>query len=272
MLRDWLPRVVQASKPWMSEHDIAKGGRWGDEIASHLDSARFGILCVTPENVGEPWVNFEAGALSVKIGENQVAPLLLCGLKPSQIVGPLAQFQQTVVSDKEDMLRLMASLNDVAGDAAVRREVLKDVFGRFWSDLESLIAKLGDTDVATPPERSEREMLEEVLETVRGLHRAETSRGLVTLVAPPYRSEGWTVDPSKIGVVGQPVYSAGHIYTDYSGLLAGGEHGTSNVTLFSNPSGLEREPGNVAADSDEANADPARAASASPPDPPTATA
>ena len=39
------------------------------EIAKALDETKFGVFCVTPENQGEPWLNFEAGALSKTVTE-----------------------------------------------------------------------------------------------------------------------------------------------------------------------------------------------------------
>jgi len=64
---DWLPKVIQAVKPFMSSEDMAKGARWSGEIAKELQSSSFGVIFVTPENVTSPWINFEAGALSREI-------------------------------------------------------------------------------------------------------------------------------------------------------------------------------------------------------------
>jgi hypothetical protein len=62
-LREWLPMVVQAAKPWMSDVDIEPGSRSLLDISEKLSGARLGISCVTPENMVEPWLQFEAGAL-----------------------------------------------------------------------------------------------------------------------------------------------------------------------------------------------------------------
>jgi hypothetical protein len=40
-LRRWLPRVLQASEPWMSEHDIKAGQQWANEIGTRLASTSF---------------------------------------------------------------------------------------------------------------------------------------------------------------------------------------------------------------------------------------
>jgi hypothetical protein len=48
----------------MSEFDIDKGRRWSPEISKQLSEANLGLVCLTPENQSEAWINFEAGALS----------------------------------------------------------------------------------------------------------------------------------------------------------------------------------------------------------------
>ena len=90
-LRAWLPGVTQGVDFWISDEDIEGGTRWTEELAAQLESSRFGIVCVTPENVHSPWVLFEAGALS-KLHKSRVAPYLF-GLEPSHVAAPLGQFQ-----------------------------------------------------------------------------------------------------------------------------------------------------------------------------------
>ena len=62
-LRKQLPLFIQAVEPWVSSEDIAKGELWHTELAKELEDGSVGILCITRENVGSPWVNYEAGDL-----------------------------------------------------------------------------------------------------------------------------------------------------------------------------------------------------------------
>ena len=114
-LRVWLPNVIQAVEPWMSETDIAKGAGWNSEISSQLELAKIGIVCLTPENLDAPWVNFEAGALS-KITGSKVCTYLF-GLSPTDVEGPLAQFQATKSDDKDDTKKLLHTINRHLGES-----------------------------------------------------------------------------------------------------------------------------------------------------------
>ena len=169
-LRDWLPMIINAAKPFLSVADIDKGARWSSEIATKLEKAKAGIICLTPGNVGSHWILFEAGALSKTVQNTYVCPLLI-GLKPSDVKGPLAQFQFTT-TDKSEMLQLFKTLNSALGEAALPDSHVEKAFGLVWPQLEGHLKKAPPEEVKTAPERSEREMLEEMLELVRSLGRA----------------------------------------------------------------------------------------------------
>jgi len=127
--------IIQRAKPWMSEVDIPKGARWASEIGSSLEDHSVGIVCVTPENQAAPWLTFEAGALSKALDSSRVMPVLL-GVRPRDVKGPLSQFQATLV-EKEEMLKLIRSLNAIQSGASVSNNVVDETFARFWPDLEA---------------------------------------------------------------------------------------------------------------------------------------
>jgi hypothetical protein len=105
-LRDWLPNVLQAARPWLSQN-MEKGTRSLEEIAQALDSMSVGIIRLTPENLEATWILFEAGALSkTKDAESRVCTYLLCGLKREHIGAPLSIFQGTT-ADENDIRKLV---------------------------------------------------------------------------------------------------------------------------------------------------------------------
>lgn len=141
--------VLQSVSPYMSEQDNEKGSRWALKIGAELESANFGIVVVTPFNQRAPWLLYEAGALSKKLGD--FMPPLVVGLRPSDLEGPLSAFHATQPT-LEDITRLVADIN-AAGDLGVTAQRLAPTVERWWPDLESRISSAPKDDTATvePP-------------------------------------------------------------------------------------------------------------------------
>jgi hypothetical protein len=169
LLHQWLPIIINAANPFLSIADIDKGARWSSEIAGQLEKARAGVICLTPMNIDSQWILFEAGALSKTIKNTFVCPLLI-GLKPSDIKGPLAQFQ-FATTDKADMLRLFKTLNSAQEDQALSEGNLETAFSLVWPKFEEQLKGIPLEETQISLHRSERELLEEVLELVRSLGR-----------------------------------------------------------------------------------------------------
>lgn len=139
-LKEWIPNVLQSVEPYVSSEDIDKGSRWSTDIAKELVDSTYGILCVTKDNLKAPWLIFEAGALSKKLDISRVCPLLY-NLKVSEIEGPLLQFQATTWT-KEDILKLMVSLNNSCNEQMLATERLKKTFEVWWLALEDSIKEI----------------------------------------------------------------------------------------------------------------------------------
>jgi len=166
-LRDWLPTVIQAVQPWMSESDIDKGTRWGPEIAAQLQEAKVGIVCLTADNLNAPWLLFETGALSKTLEKTFVCPYLL-DIEPTDLTGPFAQFTATK-AQKDDTKKLLGTINKAMGDHALEGKILDKQFEKWWPDLDERLRKIPVTVEESQPKRGEREMLEELLLLVRAL-------------------------------------------------------------------------------------------------------
>ena len=169
IMREWLPNVIQALEPWISSEDIEKGSQWSTDIASRLKESKAGIICVTETNMSAPWLNFEAGAIS-----NRIGPALVCtfltGPKSSDLTGPLALFQATLPT-QSDVRRLLGSLNKALEEKALHERKLDAAFGRWWPELEKNLESVKSVEKPIKQTRSERDILEETLNIVRDLQK-----------------------------------------------------------------------------------------------------
>lgn len=170
-LRKWIPAVLQFTRPYFTPNDIEKGAKWSAEISKSLSECQVGIICLTKDNHSRPWILFEAGALSKGLDSSKVCTLLF-DLEPSDVSGPLTTFQATKF-EKDDFKKLIASINDSGGDYKLQKEVFEQVFEMWWPRLEEAIKKALETGKTekTRNIRSERELIEETLDLVRGISR-----------------------------------------------------------------------------------------------------
>ena len=170
VLRDWLPNVLQLVTPYFTPSDIEKGTRWSTDIAKELSESKIGILCVTRENIHNDWLLFEAGALSKSLEKSHVCPVLF-GITNTDLDDPLKQFQTTVF-EKGDMQRLLGVVNGQIGENKLPAKTLETVFEKWWPDLEQninqILAEVGEPE---EPVRSDRELLEEILQLSRAASR-----------------------------------------------------------------------------------------------------
>lgn len=169
ILREWLPSVIQTVEPFLSTEDIEKGTRWFAELTRELQTTEFGITCLTTENLTSPWILFEAGALSKAIDSSRVCTLLI-GLSPSDVQGPLAQFQATL-PNKEDVHKLVKSINSALGERHLEVTLLDRVFDKWWDDFQDKVSK-AMAQLPGPPDPSQKRSTEDILEEVLTLCRS----------------------------------------------------------------------------------------------------
>ena len=184
--RDWLPSVIQSITPYVSSEDIDKGARWSTDIAKELEDSTFGILCVTKDNLEAPWLLFEAGALSKMMDKAFVCPFIF-DLKRAEVKGPILQFQSTIF-EKEDVKKLLLTLNKACGDSGLKEELLTKTFEVWWPNLKETLDKIkgeSSEEEETSPEKTfSLEILEEILELTRT--NQKLLRSPETLLPPNY--------------------------------------------------------------------------------------
>jgi len=170
LLNQWLPYVMQAIRPWMSDRDIDRGALWFTEISDQLKDVSTGIVCLTGDNTNKPWILFESGALAKGLSESRVCTLLV-DLEPSQVEDPLAQFNHTI-PNREGMYSLVETINSRLSEPLTENR-LQQIFEDYWPKFEDgLKSALEDNPLnEIAPKRRDKDILSELLETTRSVDR-----------------------------------------------------------------------------------------------------
>lgn len=156
-LREWLPVIVQSLEPWLSDRDISPGSCWATTLSQRLDESNLGLICVTCDNLESPWLLFETGALA---RSGKVVPILF-DLEPSDLHGPLAQFQSIMV-DRKHIEKLVDDL--LRGTAPTMSEnQRKTLFDVMWPLLERRVQSIRKAFVEPVAGDQDAKTLREVL-------------------------------------------------------------------------------------------------------------
>ena len=126
-------------------------------------------MCLTPDNLERPWINFEAGALAGSIESKLVCPYLV-SLEKKAIGPPLALLNLTQ-ADRTETFMMVKSMNErlVAESAARDTTQLAKLFDTFWPELEGHIKNAkGLVSKDSVPTRKTDDILEELLSLARG--------------------------------------------------------------------------------------------------------
>jgi hypothetical protein len=111
-----LPAIVPHLECLVSTQ-IEPGTLWSTELQRQLDAADAGLVCLTPEAVGSPWIHYEAGLLAAEVRKERGEPTIftyLLGLEPRSLTGPLSAYQPATAG-RADTARLVDSLLRFAG-------------------------------------------------------------------------------------------------------------------------------------------------------------
>lgn len=185
ILHQYIPVIIQSADVFFSQEDIEKGVNWDNVLQDELANSFYGIVCLTPQNINAPWINFEAGAIAKSL-DSRVSSLLI-GVKPSDINGPLTRFQATGVN-KDDFFKLIKGINSNI-EHPLDSDLLKRSFDASWPKIEE---GLKDAEKATLEVRSnigayipsEPNPQEIILQTVRDI--ASQISSPENLIPPSY--------------------------------------------------------------------------------------
>jgi hypothetical protein len=170
-IREWLPNVLQFTRPYFTPSDIEKGARWDNEISKELEQSQFGIFVMTQEALSSSWIMFEAGAISKVVEKARVCAIVF-GINTTDLVGPLTTFQATVFN-KDEVRQLLTTINNAAPkEVALTDRHLGEAFDMWWPRLEQKVTAITSAaPLPSGPHRSERDLLEEIVENTRNLIR-----------------------------------------------------------------------------------------------------
>jgi len=137
------------------------------DISSELEQSNFGVICLTKENLIEPWIMFEAGALSKNISQSRVSCVLFDNLKQNDLKTPLSLFQNTEF-DRDDFKKLISSINNALGDKRIGDAILIRSFEKWFPELEEKIKQIHDNySPLLPPKQAGDNTLNEILRTTK---------------------------------------------------------------------------------------------------------
>lgn len=187
VIKKWLPCIIQSVEVFFSPDDIEKGENWDTKVSTELLECKYGIICLTKENVSAPWIHFESGALA-KALDSRVATLMI-NVTPTDIKGPLSRYQATKL-DKDDFFQLIKNINEQL-ETQLNIEVLKTLFNNLWdkinNDFKNLLEKYQDISPKKKKGIKNDEALDEILLLLRKLNSTVSSP--TNILPPDYISE-----------------------------------------------------------------------------------
>ncbi len=187
LLNSWIENVLQGIDTWISG-DMDKGTIWFSELIGEIKQTNVGILCLTRQNVKTPWLLFEAGGLNKGLTTSRVCPFLV-NLNHAELEPPLS-FIHGTLPNKEDMLKLIKTINTNNGEKILSEERLQKAFDKWWDDFDSKFKAIltNYKPKEEYPARPSEEILEEILGIVRSLQRTSLQSHVPSLNDVLYNS------------------------------------------------------------------------------------
>jgi TIR domain len=85
------------------------GDEWLDKIRANLKTAKMVIALFSPDSVGRPWVNFEAGGAWFS-DDKKLIPLCIGHLKPATLPKPYSNIQGADLEDEDTPYYLIKAI------------------------------------------------------------------------------------------------------------------------------------------------------------------
>jgi hypothetical protein len=194
-LHEALQQMMDAARPWRSDEGIRTGEAWFPAIMAALQEAEIGIVCLTPESLPKPWLNFEAGAIAGKVrNRSLVMTVRAAGVTTKDVEPPLSMYQGGDVEDEKFMLKLFEDVSTAIG-ANVPTVKLQDRFKEYvWPKLKAKIKEMPEPEEDVPPHRKPDAVMGEILDLVRGIRADVAPRRpskMESLLRTWYPNDDW---------------------------------------------------------------------------------
>lgn len=245
-LFDWLPQVINQVEPWMSASSLEAGKPSIAQISDALETTNFGIICVTPENQHETWLNFEAGALAkaVRSASASAIPLLVGFGGFGELDAPLSNYQAHM-SSKADLKKIVHSINEALGSSKRPVAHLDKAFDMWWPELEEKLheaEKWQSPETSAPVEDSGADKrFDQIIQAVKTLQRQVEELTVTVRSMPSYEPKRAALMRMLAeGRFDEAVPAMGYSEEEHNevrGMLAVAGHAES--TLMIGPSGIE---------------------------------
>jgi hypothetical protein len=132
-LQNWLPKVIQAAEPWMSD-DIPAGKDPLKEINSALEQARYGVVCLTAGNMTSGFIIHETIELRKNVID--VCPYIIdLDIQRRYLLSPFNQLQAKM-ADLEGTEQLVLDINKALGSPVIKVDTLRNAVRSNWKELE----------------------------------------------------------------------------------------------------------------------------------------
>lgn len=171
-MRDWLPHVIQVADPFFSPQDIGSGEFWDAKLRAEINASKFGIICVTQENVEAPWLNYEAGALAEGL-EGHTAPWLL-GMTPEALKSTPMSRLQARLADREGTKAIVESIA-LRLESAIPPSIISAAADTHWEKLEQRLRDIAPPTKAAPAV-SQEDLLQEILRNSQRILELQSRR------------------------------------------------------------------------------------------------
>ncbi len=179
ILHEYLPRFIQAVRPFYSEESIEKGAVWSNKLFESLSECQHGLIVLTKDCIESRWIYFESGAIFSKFGTRKVVPILF-GLEKFEIGLPLNSFQMAEFN-REEFAKILSMLNEDLKSEKLDDEILESTISAFW---DRMIEKINSSiETKTKQKVDEINPIDKIIKSIEqiNLDMQEQQRGMYYL-------------------------------------------------------------------------------------------